>query len=338
MRILYTGPLAPGETCEMRRRALERLGHETVPVDWLPFVHDTPRPWRRVQWRLRLGPMIRRYNAALLAALDRRPDLLWVDKGLFVHPEVLRTARRAGVGRLVHYSPDNYFLAQNASRHLWAGLPLYDLVVTTKPGHTARLRRAGARRVAVSGNAYDPEVHRPVPLSRADEAAFGCDVSFIGRWEPDRERLLAALATEPVRLSIRGPGWERARDRAVRAHCAPGAVLGDDYARALGAARIGLGLLSRLAGDVITQRSIELPACGAFMLAERTAEHLAHFREDEEAVFFGDAGELLAKVRYYLAHEEERRRIATAGRARCERSAYSYDARLGQVLEQLEAA
>ena len=38
MRILYTGPLIPGDTCELRRRALDRLGHETIAVDSLEFV------------------------------------------------------------------------------------------------------------------------------------------------------------------------------------------------------------------------------------------------------------------------------------------------------------
>ena len=32
MKILYTGPLVAGDTCELRRHALERLGHETIAV------------------------------------------------------------------------------------------------------------------------------------------------------------------------------------------------------------------------------------------------------------------------------------------------------------------
>jgi spore maturation protein CgeB len=322
----------------MRRRALERLGHETVPVDSGPHVRSAGRLARRVQWRLRAGPMVRRYNAALRAALVRRPELLWVDKGLFVDPDVLRAARASGVRRLVHYSPDNYCLAQNDSRHLRAALPLYDLVVTTKTHNLEPLRRAGARRVLLSGNAYDPETHRPLRLDEAERQALGCDVSFVGRWEREREALLGVLAGESIRLSVHGPGWERTRHPALRACVSARPVLGDAYARTLAAAKIGLGLLSRLADDAITQRSVELPACGAFMLAERTDEHRAHFREGEEAVFFEGAAELLEKVHYYLAHEAERRRIAAAGRRRCEVSAYSYDARLGTILAALEAA
>jgi spore maturation protein CgeB len=238
---------------------------------------------------------------------------------------------------LVHYSPDNYLLQQNASRHLWRGLAKYDLVVTTKRSNVALLGAAGARRVWLSGNAFDPEMHRPIVLDDAARAAHGADVSFVGRWEPVRERLLDAVAALPVKLRVRGPGWERARSRLVRAACEPGAIYGDDYVRAIAGAKVNLGLLSAWAGDAITQRSIELPACGAFMLAERTGEHRLHFVDGEEAVFFDGADDLVRKVAHWVEVDGARGRIAAAGRARCLRSGYAYDDRLGEILEQLAA-
>jgi spore maturation protein CgeB len=338
MRILYTGPLVAGDTCELRRRALARLGHETIAVDSLEFVERQHGLSRRVQWRLRMGPMVREYNAALEAALAARPDVLWVDKGIFVLPAVLEAARRQGVRWLVHYSPDNYLLQQNASRHLWRGLPHYDVVVTTKRSNTGLLAAVGARTVLLSGNAFDPAMHRPVTLTDAEHAALGADVSFIGRWEPDRERLLDAIAALPIRLRVRGPGWERVRSRLLKPACEPGAVYGEDYVKAIAAAKVNLGLLSVVAGDAITQRSIEIPACGAFMLAERTGEHRLHFVDGEEAVFFDRSDDLVRKVQHYVAAGDERARIAAAGHARCLRSGYAYDDRLNEILAALTGA
>jgi spore maturation protein CgeB len=332
MKIVYTGPLVAGDTCELRRRALERLGHETIAVDYLPFVQNRGSLVRRIQWHFRMGGVLRDYNAALCAALDRVPDVLWVDKGIFVAPDVLEYARRSGVRFLVHYSPDNYLLRQNSSRHLWRGLAKYDVVVTTKRSNVGLLQTMGARRVVLSGNAYDPELHRPIALTDAERAALGCDVSFIGRWEPDRERLLEAIAALPIKLRVRGPGWEKVRSRLLRPVCEAGALYGDDYVKAIVAAKINLGLLSIVAGDAITQRSIEIPACGAFMLAERTGEHRLHFNDGEEAVFFDGSAELVQAVQRYLGADEERHRIAEAGRARCVVSGYAYDDRLREIL------
>ena len=335
MKILYTGPLTPvGQTCEMRRATLERLGHETIPVDYMDIVSSYSRILRKVQWRIRAGPMVEHYNRLLLGRLDEHPDILWVDKGMFVHAEVVALARRNGV-RTIHYSPDNYFLAQNGSRHIWRALPNYDLVVTTKTDNVERLRGAGAGAVLLSGNAYDPDVHKPMPPSVGGLEGYTCDVSFIGRWEPDREAWLTRVAETGIKLAVRGIQWDRVRSDILRQAVYPGPALGLEYARAISAARINLAFLSRLAGDAITQRSVEIPACGGFMLAERTDEHLAHFTEGIEVAYFDGIEELLEKISYYLSHPDERRRIAQAGRARCLTSGYSYDARLTQILDVL---
>jgi spore maturation protein CgeB len=322
----------------MRRRALERLGHATVPVDYLAIFQRSSRWARRAQWRLRQGPMIVAYDRALRAALDRSADALWIDKGLFVGPELLQEARRRGVTLSIHYSPDNYFLAQNSSRHFWQSVPLYDVIVTTKTANIDALKRRGARRVLLSGNAYDPDTHRPVDLTPAERQVYECDVSFVGRWEPERERWLERVAAMGVRLAISGYRWERARSPAVRRAYRGGPALGDDYAKSMCGARINLALLSRLAADAITQRSVEIPACGAFMLAERTGEHLAHFKEDAEAAYFEGPDELCDKIAWFLGHADERARIARAGRQRCLSSRYSYDERLADVLTFVRAA
>ena len=50
------------------------------------------------------------------------------------------------------------------------------------------------------------------------------------------------------------------------------------------------------------------------MVAPRTKELQAMYREGEEAVYFDSKEELLAKVRWLLEDDEARNRIAKAGR------------------------
>jgi spore maturation protein CgeB len=112
------------------------------------------------------------------------------------------------------------------------------------------------------------------------------------------------------------------------------AVIEDDYAAAISATRINLAFLRKSNRDLQTTRSVEIPACGGFMLAERTAEHQELFAEGFEAAYFEGAEELIAKTNYYLAHEDERARIACAARRRCLRDDYSYAGRLRAAIEE----
>jgi hypothetical protein len=338
MTALFVSSLARGGTCEMRRRTLEEMGWRACGLSYEPAFQPYTGWRRKLQWHLRAGPALDRIHQELVAHLRAlRPDMLWVEKGWFLGPAALQAARACGVRHAVLYSPDNYFLKQNHSRHLWRALPLYDLVVTTKPHNLEGLALRGAKRVLLSGNAFDPAVHRPVSLSREESARYGSDVCFVGRWEPEREPWLEAAARLGVRLAVWGYRWERARSPVVRSAFRGGPALEQEYAKAICASRINLGLLSRLARDTMTQRSVEIPACGGFLLAERTAEHRAHFAENREAAYFEGPDEMCRKILYYLEHEGERREIAGAGRQRCVRAGYSYRERLASILDALEA-
>jgi spore maturation protein CgeB len=84
--------------------------------------------------------------------------------------------------------------------------------------------------------------------------------------------------------------------------------------------------------DLHTSRSLEIPACGGFLLAERTGEHAELFEDMSEAVFFGDDQELLRLIRHYLSDDEQRNLIRMRGLKRCQDSDYSYDKMVEEIL------
>ncbi len=335
LSILYVGEKAG--TCQQRGRALEDLGHRITFIECGP-----PRSWLlrqlyRVGHHLSRPPDLVGSHRALQETLDRESfDVLWVDKGRSLRPDVLRAVReRAPKMRMLSYSPDDMTRPYHSSVRYRAALGLYDLVVTTKSYIADDLRAQGVRRILFVGNAYDPNVHRPLVLAQADLDRFGCDVGFVGTYENDRARHMLRLARAGVPVSIRGVGWRRFRERHPKLTILHETLGDDEYPVAINATRINLGFLRKGARDRQTTRSIEIPACGAFMLAERTDEHETLFEEGVEAAFFAGFDELLEKCRYYLEHAAERQRIAAAGLERCQRSGYSNGDRLRHILEVL---
>jgi spore maturation protein CgeB len=333
--IVFVGPLYTGSTSRQRMEALVKLGHRVTAVDQLPG--------RMIERRFTLGWKVRRrllgdwdesrLNERLRALPPApAPDLVWVEKGLTVEPSTLRALRARWPGTLqLVYSPDDQFNPRNQSRQWLACLPLYDLHVTTKTFNVSELRASGARDVYYVSKGYSPEVHRPHPVTPELRERLGADVGFIGWPEAPRERSMRFLARSGVPVRVWGPWPKRKAAANLRVEGRP--LWDAEYARAIAATRINLGFLRHVNRDRHTTRSIEIPACGGFLLAERTPEHRELFREGEEAEFFASDGELLEKTRWYLAHEEERARVAAAGMHRCHASDYSNDHQLALVLE-----
>ncbi len=335
LRILYVGTLAAGGTCLQRMRTLIGLGHEVTSLDTVPGPLAARRLtlWWRVQHRLlgdrdesRANERLRRISPALA------PDVVWIDKGLTIERATLLALQAQWPKAcFVAYSGDDMFNPRNQSQAWRECLPLMDTHVTTKSFNVPELYAAGARDVLFVDKAYSPQVHRPLPVSDEDRERFGGAVGFIGWPERARERSMRFLARAGVPVRVWGPWprWKAARDFRVEGR----PLWNDDYARAIAAFDINLCFLRKVNRDRHTTRSVEIPACGGFMLGERTEEHQRLFAEGVEADYFGSDEELLAKVRHHLANPEARQRIAAAGHARCLRDGYSYDERLAAILD-----
>lgn len=320
------------------------MGHSTEVIDESLFV---PTSWEtfpgRVLRKVFRSVMVQELtnrSSTLLRLF--RPDALFVFKGNYVTAGLIEEAKSAGV-LTVNYYPDVSFMTHGPQ--LPHALRAYDHIFNAKSFGIADMLAHGVRSVSFLAPGFDPEVHRPMRLTEADNNRLGCDVSFIGTWSPKKESALASLREALPRITMRiwGNQWEKRTTRALD-DCVMGVgITGDDYARGICASRISLGLLSEArtgasSGDLITARTFQIPACGCFMLHERNSEVLQYFAEDTEAAFFETDAELAEKVGRYLSDDDSRQRIARNGRQRSVTSDYSADARMSHVTSWIEAA
>lgn len=339
LRILYVGTLNEGGTCLQRMRTLIGLGHEVTPLDTVPG----PLAARRLTlaWRVKHRLLGARDESQANARLLRLPpalfpDVVWLDKAVTIERATLLALRaRWPDAYFLAYSGDDMFNPRNQSPAWLDCLPEMDTHVTTKSFNVTELYDAGARDVLFVDKAFSPQVHRPLPVSAEDRERFGGAVGFIGWPERERERSMRFLARAGVPVRVWGP-WPRWKSApGFRVEGRP--LWSDDYARAIAAFDINLCFLRKVNRDRHTTRSVEIPACGGFLLGERTEEHQRLFAEGVEADYFSSDDELLAKVRHHLAHPEPRQRIAAAGLARCHRDGYSNDQRLAAILDHVLA-
>ena len=282
----------------------ERAGWD---VSWsVPFWGSGLLLWRRyLQYRWRTGPDVDRYNRALLAgATSAKPGIVWVEEPIFTYASTLREIQeRTGATLVCVYSDDPRDPAKK-SRHHDEAVTTYDVVFATKDDLLQRYFDAGCRGPAKFWKGFDPERIHPVALTDEDTREYGSDTTFVGHADfvggrPARLTPLLAVAREIPGTKIWGRSWAKVswpKDLTSVVH--PYQIDGLDYTKAICAAKVAIQLPSRLARDTHSSRSVEIPACRTFMLAERTVDHQTLFEEDKEAVFFGSIAELVEKAKY----------------------------------------
>lgn len=312
----------------MRMAALQRLGHEVTALD-ATFSPVGLSPLSRlaygVAWRSGWALDWIGVNARLLEISERfAPDVVWIDKGVVVTAKTLRELKARRGPALVHYNPDDPFGGFGIAgwRRFLDAIPEYDVHFVPRRINVEEYVARGARRVVqtIPAWGYSPDVHRPIDVDDDFARRYGGDVSFVGSFERERAEVIVALASSGANVRIVGPWPSDFLHERIRHSPAP--LYGIDYSRALRSSKIALGFLRKKNRDQHTSRSIEIPACGVFMLAERSPEHLELFEEGKEAEYFSETAELIDKVRYYLREDRARERIAAAGHERCMRSGY----------------
>jgi hypothetical protein len=272
-----------------------------------------------------------------------RPDVLWLEKGTYVFPRTLRRLRRDPSLLFVYHNTDDWKLAGWVHRVHWRflrrTLDWYGLHITSNLWNVDEFRAAGFARVVHMELAANPALRDPGAIPDADRAALGGPAGFIGHWEPVTERRLLHLLRGGVPVKIYGGGWDHAK-AAGELTCAAQhrLVLGDEYARAICSFDVNIGIVSKWNRNHTASRTFQIPALGAFLLHERNELVARYFKEGVEAEFFDSDDELLEKCRHYIAHPEERRRIAEAGRRRCFESGYFESDRVREILPALEEA
>ena len=317
--ILYFGSDSTASTSRHRADALRRLGCQVAVVD----PEELIGPRRKWQVFLDYRTGYRWLQRRLLQSLRSNPvcggicpDLIWIDSGELCGPTVLDWLASRFSCPIILYNVDDPTGQRDCLRFksLIASLPYYCLCVFVRPETALESLALGARRVLTVHRSWDENFH--VPLSGAAGLSIEPVVSFIGTSIPGerRDRFLLDLLMAGLPLQLIGNRWKRSPFWASLQHAYKGPALGGSaYAEALGSAAVSLGFLSHGNRDLITTRSLEAPACGALLCAERTSEHQLLYEDGQAAVFWSSTAECIEKCRQLLDQPQRSASIRAAG-------------------------
>ena len=320
-------------------RNLRELGHEATEL--IPNCRPMQLKWAE-EHSLAL-PVAAKFRPARLSwgtlrrILDAQieelsPDVVYVQDVTYVE----RLRPRALEGR--------YLVAQVGSQPpSLEVLRRYDLVTTLVPPLVERLRALDLDAEYLSA-AFDEAVLARLKakgVTAGPEAERQHPVSFVGSIHPDRVhrggvQLLERLCSD-VGLEVWGPIHAKlAQSSPIRSRHR-GQAWGMDMYRVLAQSRIAVNRHGDFAGGyAANMRMFEATGVGALLLTESATNLPDFFEPGREVVAYDGVDDLVDKIRHFLEHDDERRRIAAAGQRRT-LTEHTYGHRIRQLAGMLES-
>lgn len=245
----------------------------------------------------------------LYATLYRvQPDVLLVVSGFYIPPDLLKLARQRGTAVVIVHTESPYederqlALAEHASMNL-----------LNDPVNIDQYKAFGP--VLYIPHAYRPQVHHP------GDGSPERDFAFVGTAFGSRVEFFEAMDLAGLDVVL-GGNWQFADQgsplRALVAHDIGQCLDNADTAAVYRSARVGINFYRREAqrADLVTgwamgPREVEMAACGLFFLRDPRGE-------SDEVLWmlptFGSPEEASQLLRWYLAHDKERAKLADQAR------------------------
>jgi spore maturation protein CgeB len=292
-----------------------------------------------LRWRRAASSVLRRIPGGAREGIHRRllhrrivrAQVEWFEADVvLIHPLTLwsppelKGLRRPGrliVGQIASGPPPDELLRE------------FDLLLSSFPHFVERFRALG----------IDSEYLAHFFNSRAGETletagSLGddrrIDVSFIGGVNPAGHRAGTAILEEVCRrlpVEIWGYGGEALPVGSTVRSRFRGELWGIDMYRVLAQSKIALNRhVDAASGYANNMRLFEATGMGALLITEEAPNLDQLFKPDVEVATYRDADELIAKIRYYLADDVERRQVAAAGQRRTLRN-HTERQRMGEL-------
>ncbi len=313
---------------EYMENAISSLGHEL-------FVFDDRR--HIVPGRIRKNsPWLHRFdlehiNRQLIRLVSKvMPDIAIVTGGHRIMSSAVKKMQDSGVVTVLWtIDAPLYF------QPIIDVAPCYNQIFCQGTEAIELLTRSGVSGAQWLPMACDPDIHKPVTPSEREREEYGHDVVFVGSYYSNRAELFEKIAG--FDLAVWGPGWDNLPKDSSLANKIKGThTPPSKWLKIYSACKIALVIHYQSPHNSFpvyqaSPRIFEAMACGCFVISDRQRDVFSLFEDGKHLVGFDNPDDLIKKIKYYLAHPEEREEIAGRGREEVLKH-HTYTDRLGKLI------
>ena len=331
MKVLLVGCHNPNfvNTIVYRQKALTYLGHEVISFNESGYclpgrIRDRFEALQ--QWDLK------RLNQSLISLIkSRKPDVCIVAGGHTLLPETV-----------CHISQSNIPIA------LWTtDVPVHFQRILDGARYYTHLFCAGTEAMEIFQDkgfhnttwipfACDPNFHQRLEVDEKERQEYGRDIIFVGSYYPNRAIILESIAD--FDLGVWGPYWNKlSASSPLKSKTVDIKMNYDRWVKIFNACKINIVSHYQDGQTLCYQASpkiFEAMACGSFVLTDQQKDVQTLFKDREHLVYFNGKDDLRSKIRYFLDHSEERKKIALSGYNHVIKN-HTYQHRLKAILDVL---
>jgi spore maturation protein CgeB len=263
--------------------------------------------------------------------------MVLVVSGMYFHPDFFILMKRAGlrVGVLLTESPYDDERQERI-------LPWVDIAWTNERTSVEPFRKINPNTYYLP-HAYNQDKHFPQAKDEKDKLIKEHDVVFVGTGFRERADLLAAVNWEGIDFGLYGHWSILGPRNRLRKYIQSEEIENEVTSALYRKAKIGINLHRTSRGfgrdapqigyaESLNPRAYELAACGCFYISDDRAEVTEIFNGSVPT--FKDAAEMESSIRYWLEHEEERKKVAA--RLPSVVQAHNWRTRAEQMMKDLE--
>jgi len=292
------------------KSAFEQLNCDVDIFDWTSYLYTTKKInlRNRILNRILLPLIQNRINEHFINHIKSDAyDAILVITGWHLSVKSIETAKKHA-RCILNWSMEELFNNVFSAFINTETYNKYDIIFSPRQHLFKQYLSKGIKRIEYLPFFYYPQ-HYPIVPTGKDKELWGSDIAFMGTWSKEREKVLKML--EGHKVKIWGGGWNKSHNKFKHKFTITNKIAWlEDMSKVVNSTKIIVDTLTKEQNDKINMKNYQIPACGGFLLSQRTDEILALFEEDKEIVCYDSYEELKDKCEYYLLHGEDRKKIA----------------------------